>query len=551
MARSLSYDTESFCHPRWGKVIDHRSTHIRDLRRVVWVKELPAYIRGASLSRINPILWRALSLPLLFALLHWLSQPLSNCLRVLRFPIRLSSDPFCSACAWMLRKQQQIIFPSVLFQMALGHQISVGERNVVSYSFSELIDTFRQSPRISAGASLLSLSVSSWDLSSNFGAYGLRSQGSAGQIFSSDGPVSSRMLTWHSAAFVNLTRLIGLKTFVLFRKIDEDFGGSASWNTQPICRLSFNKATALLSSVFRLFAWLFLNLPVHERTLIAEITFRLCFVFLTLGWVPITERWICAITFEVLPARQSRWLPRRTATSENPSSRNLFSGLFPSAAQRTRVDIGVVFYTLALIVSETTAVFFRTLSFCLPSPAFSWTSLNATLTPAIIDHCSCFNSPIPGFEISWPEFLINISFHPLVVFGLSGDQSERTQERPPLHPSTHSWPWPRALTGPPASRSTFSVPTITGGHARTGPRWTAPRFSKPIRGPDCTLSWIQVALVSTLDRTEPSHSPRPWMCRHIREPTVLSRVSCRSFRWILSVFTSLACYPRALTHCRR
>ena len=36
----------------------------------------------------------------------------------------------------------------------------------------------------------------------------------------------------------------------LFRKIDEDFGGSISSDTQPNCRVFFNVATAILSPFF-------------------------------------------------------------------------------------------------------------------------------------------------------------------------------------------------------------------------------------------------------------------------------------------------------------
>ena len=37
--------------------------------------------------------------------------------------------------------------------------------------------------------------------------------------------------------FVNFTRRIGFRMSELFRKIDKDFGGSMSWNTQPNCRV--------------------------------------------------------------------------------------------------------------------------------------------------------------------------------------------------------------------------------------------------------------------------------------------------------------------------
>ena len=47
-----------------------------------------------------------------------------------------------------------------------------------------------------------------------------------------------------------VTHRIGFRMSELFRKIDEDFGGSISWNTQPNCREIFNIATVLLSPFF-------------------------------------------------------------------------------------------------------------------------------------------------------------------------------------------------------------------------------------------------------------------------------------------------------------
>ena len=58
------------------------------------------------------------------------------------------------------------------------------------------------------------------------------------------------MLAWRTTALVNWTHRIGFRMFQLFRKIDEDFGGSIFWNTQPNCRVIFSIATALLSPFF-------------------------------------------------------------------------------------------------------------------------------------------------------------------------------------------------------------------------------------------------------------------------------------------------------------
>ena len=68
---------------------------------------------------------------------------------------------------------------------------------------------------------------------------------SPGQIIPSDG-FWSWVFVWRTKTCVNRKHRIGFRMSELFRKIDEDVGGSISWNTQPICRVFFNMATALL-----------------------------------------------------------------------------------------------------------------------------------------------------------------------------------------------------------------------------------------------------------------------------------------------------------------
>ena len=77
-------------------------------------------------------------------------------------------------------------------------------------------------------------SVSSWDRSSNFGALVLWWWGSPGQIIPTEG-FWSRMSAWRATACVNFTRWIGFRMSELFREIDDNFGASMSWNTQPNC----------------------------------------------------------------------------------------------------------------------------------------------------------------------------------------------------------------------------------------------------------------------------------------------------------------------------
>ena len=49
--------------------------------------------------------------------------------------------------------------------------------------------------------------------------------------------------------------------------------------------------------------------------------------------------------------------------------------------------------------------------FCFPLIAFSSSSFNTTLTPAIRNHCLCFSSLISGVRVSQSEFLIYDSLH--------------------------------------------------------------------------------------------------------------------------------------------
>ena len=134
------------------------------------------------------------------------------------------------------------------FDGAGRHQFSESEKNAASY-FSYIFRMPLASLHAASLAHRSCHSVSSWDRSSNFGALGLRWWGSPGQIIPSEG-FRSRMYAWRATAFVNFTRRIGFRMSELFRKIDEDFGGSISWSTQTNCRVLFNIATALLSPFF-------------------------------------------------------------------------------------------------------------------------------------------------------------------------------------------------------------------------------------------------------------------------------------------------------------
>ena len=121
------------------------------------------------------------------------------------------------------------------------------------------------------------------------------------------------MFAWRYVAFVNCTRRIGPKTFVLFRKIDKDSSGSVSWNTQTNCRTSFHHShCTFVTILIRLFAGL------SPQPACAE-TSTYCRIYnpiLTFGRMPIVTRWFSANTFQEVFARLSIELPRSTPTSE-------------------------------------------------------------------------------------------------------------------------------------------------------------------------------------------------------------------------------------------
>ena len=77
------------------------------------------------------------------------------------------------------------------------------------------------------------------------------------------------------------------------------------------------------------------------------------------------------------------------------------------------------------------------LSFCFPLIAFCLSPFNTTLTPAIRNRCSCFNSLILGVKVSQSEFLICASLHHRLQFfdnqaSISSDESMSYNSDPVL-----------------------------------------------------------------------------------------------------------------------
>ena len=151
----------------------------------------------------------------------------------------------------------------------------------------------------------------------------------------------------------------------LFRKIDEDFGSSISWNTQPNCRVIFNMATALYVSIlFRPFGRLFINLPVRIRALFSKSAPMFGLVEQAFWRMPFFTEWSGASSFEVILARQSSHFPTWASPSRTSGSQCISHTLMRGRSRR-RIRL-CHFSTLINIVSETAIVSSGTLPVSFP-----------------------------------------------------------------------------------------------------------------------------------------------------------------------------------------
>ena len=166
------------------------------------------------------------------------------------------------------------------------HHFSVGEENVAlcfSSNFRILFARFHATSR----AQCFFHSASSWD----------RWWESSWPILWSDG-FWSRSLALRSTTVVNLTHRIGFVVVELFHKIDDDLGGSTSWNTQHKFLISFNKATAhFVATSLKPFARLFLNPAVCECALFTEFASLRRLVEQALWWMPLFTRGFAQVPF--------------------------------------------------------------------------------------------------------------------------------------------------------------------------------------------------------------------------------------------------------------
>ena len=208
---------------------------------------------------------------------------------------------------------------------------------------------------------------------------------------------------------MNWTHRIGFRMFELFRKIDEDFGGSTfSWNTQPNCRLLFSKATALLSPFFWDICYAvhqpgnaqvstYLQVCIHSRTCRTSI----------LEDAPFHR--IGASSFEVVLAGPSRRSTTGTLASKTSGSQWIFHTLLRGRSWRTIRQRR--FYTLIHLVSETARVSFHTLPVGFPLPTISKNSLYTLFCSLILNHGVLLKISASGPKVLISNFLFDTSLH--------------------------------------------------------------------------------------------------------------------------------------------
>ena len=164
----------------------------------------------------------------------------------LKFLIQRNSSPFCWSCTSTLRSPQQFLFPQVWGLMAQESTKFPKAGRLFNVSHWILGYVWRTSALLHGHIALAIPSLPETD-PQILEDWGYSDEDHLGKSFQAMDSWS-RMLAWRTTAFKNRTHRIGFSIFELFRKIDQEFGGSMSWSTQPNCRAISNKATALLSS---------------------------------------------------------------------------------------------------------------------------------------------------------------------------------------------------------------------------------------------------------------------------------------------------------------
>ena len=165
-----SQSCKGFSSNLWSDVaFDHWPTHMCDraLRRA-YLMTGQECLRATAQPRRDEDRVHVLMLPRSPALLHWPLPPLWCSSIFEEFPVHLSLDPFCSACAKTLRKR-----PSGFFEEGAGiTQASAGKWNVSCAYFPRVK---RRGPMCLCGRTAPVSGGSSCVLSSNFGAHEIRS----------------------------------------------------------------------------------------------------------------------------------------------------------------------------------------------------------------------------------------------------------------------------------------------------------------------------------------------------------------------------------------
>ena len=289
-----------------------------------------------------------------------------------RFPVQRNSNPFCWSCASTLPSLQQILFPLVQGLMAQVNINSLKMRRMLFYG-SPLISGYILpfSTLLHGHIALAFPSLPATD-PQILEHWGYADEDHVGKSFQA---IDSGLECQRDVTRLQWIEHIGLASVYLSSSTKSMKTSAAPYLEirNPIFVLLSKKPLHFCHHLFRLFAWLFINLAMCIRALVPKSASLLGLVEQAFWRMPLLTEWSGASSFEVILTRQSSHFPTWASASRTSGSPCISHTLLRRRSWR-RIWL-CRFCTLTHIVSETAIVSFWTLPVSFPLPTISWTSL--------------------------------------------------------------------------------------------------------------------------------------------------------------------------------
>ena len=154
---------------------------------------------------------------------------------------------------------------------------------------------------------------------------------------------------------------------------------------------------------------------IREQTRISGFASRFCFVKLTLGRMPIFTRRSRASTYQLISARSSK-----NGTNGNFCLGHFSSSTHSDLVKRMAREVwrhhGLVFGTIVILNTGNCIGLLSNTGLFLSTGNRYLFLLQRHSSLSILDHRSCFNSPVSGLKISQSKFLIYTPLHHRLQF---------------------------------------------------------------------------------------------------------------------------------------